>query len=375
MIKEIKVLHLISSSGFFGAERVVIELAEASQQQGIKSFIGVFRNIRNIHIEVAEEAWDKGLQTIIFNCRERLDLRVIKALRGFVRFNKIHIIHSHGYKANIYAFFAALFLHVKRVTTCHNWISSNPKMYLYEILDKLFLKTFDRVVVVSEAIKSEVLHCGISENKIAVITNGINLDRFGNKNRIRETRKNFGITEDEKIIGLVSRLTAEKGHVYLLKAAKDIVSEFPRVRFLIIGDGPLRRELEDMVSALQLRNKVIFAGLQKDIPDILAAVDIFVLPSLTEGLPMAMLEAMAAGRPLIASRVGAIPKIIENGVNGLLVEPGNSDDLRKAIIELLRDPKRADMFSKAGLELIANKFSSKRMAEDYKQVYRQVINQ
>lgn len=374
MTKEIKVLHLISSTGFFGAERVVIELAEASRIIAVNSIIGVFRNQHNIHIEVEHEARERGIETQIFGCKGRFDLRTIRSLRGFIRLNGIDIVHTHGYKANIYGYLATLSMNVKRITTCHNWLSKNLKMNLYEILDKLFLRTFSMVVVVSEALKQEVLNYGIPQNKIAVINNGINVNRFQNAHNSLGLRKTFGISEDEKIIGTVSRLTAEKGHVHLLKAAKNIITEFPHVKFLIIGDGPLKKELEGISSMLQLEGKVIFAGLRKEIPDILGFMNIFVLPSLTEGTPMALLEAMAAGKPLIASRVGAIPKIIEHGRNGVLVEPGNSESLCSAITDLLRNPQKANTIALAGLKTINNKFSSQRMAEDYRQVYQKMLS-
>ncbi len=136
---------------------------------------------------------------------------------------------------------------------------------------------------------------------------------------------------------MVARLDLQKGFEYLLRAARELRATFPGLKFVIVGEGPDRNEIEDMIQRLGLQSTVVLAGQHSDMPGVYAAMDVFVLPSLNEGLPMTILEAMAASRPVIASRVGAIPKVIKDGETGLLVDPGDTDGLRNALARLLTD--------------------------------------
>ena len=167
-----------------------------------------------------------------------------------------------------------------------------------------------------------LLKSGISK-KISLIENGVNLERFQVNGNGENLRKEFGIDMTHKIIGSVGRLTEEKGHTYFLKAAKKILDLNNNCFFMIIGDGELRKKLEDEAKDLGINKRIIFTGKRTDIPELLSVMDIFVLPSLTEGQPMALLEAMAAKKPVIATTVGDIPKILKNGELGILAPPCN----------------------------------------------------
>ncbi len=367
-----KILHLISSSGFLGAESVVLELAKESVAAGHCATIGAFENTRNPHLELAEAATSLGLKVDIFPCRGRFDLRTIASIRNLVRKENPDIIHSHGYKSNFYALSAAR-NKVPWVVTNHLWKRTTFNLKLYAYLDSFLIKYSRKIVAVSDEIATEMLKTGIPREKILVVDNGIDLKRFSKGKDNNGLKSSFGFDRNSKIIGTVASLTEEKGHIYLLEAAKSIVLSFPDTRFLIVGDGRCRRALEDRVSELGLAGKVIFAGSRKDVAEILSILDIFVLPSLKEGLPMALLEAMAARVPVVATNVGAIPTVIEDGDTGILIPPKELGVLADAVIRILSDNKRAYEMAERGFEKVRDNFSSQKMASKYFAIYKELM--
>lgn len=368
MANEKKVLQLISSEGFFGAENVVIELCYALKKNGIATTVGAFKNSHNSNLEIILRAKEKGLNTVVFDCKGKLDLNSIKIIRRYILFNNISLIHAHGYKADVYGFLATIGCKVKKVSTCHNWVGDSKKMKSYRMLDKLILGKFNSVVAVSKPIQNELISSGINKNKIKLIHNGVDVDRFSTNFDV-SLRKEFGLQSSNKIIGTVGRLSEEKGHKFLLESFKEILVVIPEARLVIVGDGPLRKGLEQLCNKLGLDGKVVFTGTRNDIPELLSIFNIFVLSSLIEGLPVALLEAMAAKKPVVATRVGDIPSIIEDGVTGYLVEPKDAQGLQKRITDLLTDTNCAIQMSLKAHETIKQDFSLQNMANAYIRIY------
>lgn len=371
----IRILHLISSRGFFGAEKVVIELAkELCSLSNYQVFIGVFKDLREEHLEIAEKAKESNSKVEIFPCRGRFDLETVSSIRTFIKYSNIDILHSHGYKSNFYAILATLFMNTQKVTTCHNWIGTGYKMKFYEKLDKFLLNRFDKVISVSSLIEKEILDNGISKSKVVIIDNGIDIDKFTDVKNIDYLRKEFNLNSDSKIIGTIGRLSAEKGLLYFLEASKRVLGKFPHTKFLIVGDGPLRQELQKESVKLGIEKDVIFTGIRNDIPEVLSLMDIFVLPSLKEGLPISLLEAMAAKKSIIATNVGGVPGVIKNGDSGILIEPKDVQGLVDNIIELIKNRKKAIFLAQNAYEKVKKEFSSKKMAEKYIWVYNLIFD-
>lgn len=367
------VLHLISSNGFFGAENVLIELSRELLQTEYYPFVGVFKNLHNPHLEVAEKAEMLGIPVKIFPCKGKLDLKTVFSLRKFIVKKRIKILHTHGYKSNLYALTASAGKNVLLFTTCHNWLGKDLKMKFYARIDKFFLNRFDRVIAVSDPVREEILLHNIHPHKVFTIYNGINLNRFNHNFRTDFIRKEFSISGDCKVIGTVGRLTEEKGHIYLLQAAEMILRKHPETIFLIVGDGPLRQDLEMYAKSICPQSAIIFTGVRDDMPELYSIMDIFVLPSLTEGLPMALLEAMASKKPVIATRVGAVPGVVQDGFSGYLVNPCDVNGLINTISALLENPQKALDISQNAYETVKKHFSSRVMAEKYRQLYREAI--
>jgi glycosyltransferase involved in cell wall biosynthesis len=245
---------------------------------------------------------------------------------------------------------------------------------MYCFLDSLWIRFFDRIVAVSNDVKKDMLKYKIPEKKIRVIDNGISLERFERLVETRKMKTQLGFEEKTRVIGTVGSLVVEKGHIYLLEAARQILDVVQDLKFLIIGDGPLRMALEEKSEELGIKKNVIFMGRRENVQELLMAMDIFVLPSIKEGLPIALLEAMAAKRPVVATRVGAIPRVIGSKDIGVLVEPRDISGLRDALVSLIDDPERMDLLARRGFGRVSMDFSSDGMCKHYLELYEEITH-
>lgn len=370
--KKIRVLHLVSSGGLFGAERVIINLA--TRTKDAVCYVGAVHNVHNPHLEVIDEAKDLGLYTVVFKSSGQLDLSTVFKIKRFLREADIDIIHTHNYKSDLLGFWASRLAGKKWVGTNHVWHSTDGKLKFYETLDAFFLKFADKVTGVSQEIKDDLLRKGFKDAQVAVIDNGIHIEKFQNGVPAAELKRTlFHLNEHDFVIAIVGRLAKEKGHDIFLQAVKTIVEQYPNVKCLIIGDGPLRSELETVTADLGLSKNMIFAGIRNDMPRVYAMCDLMVNSSYIEGLPMTILEAMAARVPIIATRVGAVPKVIDDQKNGIALEPGDAGTLAKAMRELIADGQKRKRFADAAYKDVCERFSDRRMAERYRDIYREVL--
>ncbi len=369
-----RVLHLISSSGYFGADNMLIELAKGAAGADVSPVVGVFRNVHNPHVEIADVAGGHNIPVEVFPCGGRMDGRTVFRIRRFLRREGIGVLHTHGYKSNLYGLAASAGMRVGKVATCHNWLGDDIKMKSYARLDKLFLRRFDRVVAVSDTIREELASAGIPSHRLVTISNGIDLERFQRRAAAEDVRAELGIREGCRVIGTVGRLSEEKGHTYLLQAAHDPALEGRDLVLLIVGDGPLRAGLEEQAAG---KGKgppdMIFTGTRTDVDRLYGLMDVFVLPSLTEGLPMALLEAMASKRPVVATRVGGVPQVIEDGFSGRLVDPANAGALAEAIRGILVDPEGGRRMAEKAYATVRERFSAEAMVQRYLDVYGEVM--
>jgi glycosyltransferase involved in cell wall biosynthesis len=300
------------------------------------------------------------------HCKGRADWRAVKQIEEYLQEDEIDIVHTHGYKADLYGFLAAWRSGKPVVATCHNWVGGTTALGVYNQLDRMALKRFDALAAVSDSVAQRLLDSGVPAEKIKTIANGIDVQAFENA-RGQTIREN-------KIIGIVARLDLQKGFEYLLRAIREICVTHPALQVVCVGEGPDRNAIEMMIQEYGLQSNVLLAGQQSDMPAVYAAMDIFVLPSLNEGLPMTVLEAMAASRPVIATRVGAIPSVITDGENGLLVEPRDVKGLRDAIASLLSDPDRCQVLGERGHNWVSRNFTADAMALKYREMYEGVLD-
>jgi glycosyltransferase involved in cell wall biosynthesis len=358
-------LFLISSEGHFGAENMLVELACGLSRLGCRCLIGVFQDARHPHTEVAEHARKQGLAVELIACKGRCDLSVVHQIRSLIAKHDVDIIHSHGYKADLYARLGAWPSGVALVATCHNWPNKLPRMRAYAVLDRMVLRRFDRVVVISDEVEQTILRSGLPSNKVVKIFNGVDHNRFD--------RRDEGCCRSDTRIGFVGRLVPGKGGTYLLCAAQKVLEVHPEATFVIVGDGPARGEWMALAKQLGISDRVVFTGVQNDMPAVYASMGMLVLPSLCEAMPMCVLEGMAAGKPIVATRVGAVPQVVINNETGLLVSPANVDELATAILQILGDEAFANRLGGNARLRVAEHFSADAMARRYYDTYREAL--
>jgi glycosyltransferase involved in cell wall biosynthesis len=366
----VRVLHLVSSGGLYGAEQVILNLA---QSERLITFVGALYNVHSPNLDVIEEAEKRDLNTVVFHSQGRIDVTTVFRIIRFLREHQIDILHTHGYKSDIVGFLAALFGRAKWVATNHVWHPLSTKLRLYESVDAFALRFAARVIAVSREIREDLISTNIRSACIRVIQNGIDVDHFTQFRSPKALKATLGIHDDDLVVTIVGRLSPEKGHRTFLEAAKEITSNRNHVKFLIVGDGPMREELRAEVARLNLEDHVIFTGFRRDMPVMYALSDMMVNASTIEGLPMTILEAMASNVPVIATPAGGTPDVIKDNVTGLLFEAQDVAALKTRIESLIDDPGRRRRLAAAAYEFVAMNHSLERMCDAYGQVYREIL--
>jgi glycosyltransferase involved in cell wall biosynthesis len=365
---KLKVLQLISSGGYYGAENMLLNLCAGQEKSGCRNSLVLFYNVHVPNVEFYERARRRGISVRMVHCLGRADWRAVRQIKEYIQEDGVDVLHTHGYKADIYGYLAARSERKPVVATCHNWVGGTAALDIYNRLDRWVLKRFNAIAAVSETVREQLIHSGIPANRIKVIDNGIDVEAFARPQLLTESR-----VAGEKVIGVVARLDLQKGFEYLLIAVRELCNRFQGLTVVISGDGPDRQGIEKMIERYGLQNNVVLAGQQSDMPSVYAAMDLFVLPSLNEGLPMTVLEAMAAAKPIVATRVGAIPSVIRDGETGLLVNPKDAAGLRDAIARLLNDSDLCRRMGAQAQEWASRQYTSSAMALQYRAMYEEVL--
>ena len=291
-------------------------------------------------------------------------------LARYLRNNHIDIVHSYGFYGNLFAIPAARLVRTPVVIAA---IRDTGEMLTraQRLAQKLVCRLADCVLVNADAIRRWLIGQGYAAEKIHVIRNGIAPPKPVGREAAARVRRELGVTADVPLIGVLSRLNKMKGVEYFLEAAAGMGRRDPR--FLIIGDGGHRKELEQYAAGLGLGERVLFTGFRTDVSDVLAALDISVLPSLSEGLSNSLLESMGAGLPVIATNVGGNPEALEDGVTGIIVPPGDAGALARGMTLLLEDPERAAEFGEAARRRVAQRFSIEQMVRETEALYLRLL--
>jgi len=300
------------------------------------------------------------------------DAIVTGALAALLTDLRPEVLHNHMYRAELVGTRAAIALgevgHLRPyvVSTVHSSRirSEEDRRVLHSLTPRM-----DQLIAVSRSIVEKLHHEGRDSAPIALIHNGVDLERYDHQGPCCTLRDDYGLPPEGPIVGVVARLEAEKGHPTLLEAWPTVLAAFPDASLLVVGEGSRREALETMAAELGIADRVVFTGRRDDVPAVTAALDVAVLPSYREALGLTILEAMALSRPVIASNVGGIPEMIEDGITGLLVPPHDPDALASAIIRLLRDHPLADMLGRAGHDLVHERFCIELMVDAVQRIY------
>jgi len=378
MDKRRPIIWMIDSLGPGGAEQLMPSILKNLKQAGF--------NVRICALQIragnpiASELERLGLPVDlvpILNLRQPFNLFHI--LR-YLRLHRPQLLHTQLEFADILGTVAAKILGIPSVSTVHTLDAFPEKKSAWGRMKlRWFLlgKYCNCVIAVSEKTRLHYLQSGrLHQDKVITLYNGVDISRFKNTDasQIAKTKQALRLPLNSKVIITVAVLREPKGIQFMIEALPAILEQFPDVHYLIVGDGEYGAALSDLATVLDIKKHITFAGHRTDIPDLLACCDIFVLPTLKDALPTVLIEALAAERPIVASDVGGVPEIIENGVNGLLVAPGDPSQLADACLQLLKDNELISQIVMAGNKTVRQRFNIDSQIEQLSGMYEELTS-
>lgn len=365
----VKIAYILTPVEFGGSEKVNLTFLRNTNRERFD--IHLILLVRpwendNLFTRLVEEA-DYSVSRIPVAVKQRHEgvdyfrvARCILYLYRIMRQTKFDLVHTHGYFADIIAMPVCKLLGVPQISTCHGFISNDSTLKLYNLLDKIILRFCEKIIAVSSEIMNDLVRSRIDESRIVVIQNAVQSsyrNREFEDHRV-DNRRRLSVDRDVFVMGYVGRLSEEKGVRYLIHAASLLKKDKESFKLLILGDGPKRYELETLARLQGVDENIEFLGFQNDIEKWLPALDAFVLPSLSEGTPMALLEAMSAGLPIVATAVGGVPGVVSDGVNGFLVEPGDVYGLKEKMLALYENAELRNKLSAGALNTVKENFNA-----------------
>lgn len=364
----LRIIHVVDSLEFGGLERVVTDLSLAQQAQG--NDVTVLSILQTSGF--AQELRAAGIKVIVAGKLNSWDVRVLRTL--LQAFRDVDLIHAHNFMPAYYAAASLLFMCKKPtfVGTLHDMGTrlSNQKL---RTLMRWSLSRMQGVSMVGQQVYDRYINEGlVSAAKSVSVLNGIPVERFRNTpERRTEARLRLGLNNEQTVVGCVGRLVPLKNHSLLLDSVHKLIAAHPNLMIVIVGYGELEESLQQQARSLGIESHVLLTGKRADVADLLPAFDIFALPSQTEGLSIALLEACASGLAVVASAVGGNPEIVHDNHTGILVPANDQPALTGAIDRLLSQPELRSRLGKAACSWVANNASSEALRSAYDQFYRE----
>jgi glycosyltransferase involved in cell wall biosynthesis len=367
-----RVVHLMASPFYGGPERQMLGLARHLP-----------REVESIFLSFAEG----GLAQPFLDETRRLGFEAKALTHNTPRYfacvaevadelRRLHadLVCCSGYKPDLVGWRAARRVGIPVVSISHGWTAATWRVRCYERLDRFILGWMDAVVCVSRAQADKVRAAGVAEQAIAVIQNAIGADAFVEPQpEVRAEMAGWFAQPPRWIIGAAGRLSPEKAFADYIDAASQVVQQRPDAGFVQFGDGPLRADLERRVAQCGLQGKFVFAGFRNDLGRFLPNLDVNVMSSYTEGLPVVLLEAGAAGVPTVATSVGGIPEVIDDGKSGYLVAAGDASTLAQRVISLLDNDQQRQTMGRAARDRVRRDFSFSAMSQRYHDLFRNLV--
>ncbi len=381
-MRQIRILHIINSLDIGGNERFLLQLLQYLPRDKFHQEVCVPDRGKDATRDLETECRKLGIPIRIFRVRGNLDVRVLFKLRRLIVGGHYDIVHTHLIYSQIYGRLAAASARAKIVVSSEQNVYELKAHFPFRWIERRLTGLTDRVIVCSNRVREHLVHrVGINPLKVVVAPNAVDTKLFSPIQKtsrlfenVRAVRRELGIEDGDVVIGTVGHMSRQKGHKFLIAAIPRVQLRYPRARFVFVGRGQLRDALRTQARSLGVEEAVRFTGIRQDVSVLLNCFDMFVLPSLWEGFGIAIIEAMACGAPVVASAVGGIPEIIEDGADGFLVPPGRSRPLAQSIIKLLDNPSlRSDMIYR-GLRKAVRQFNVTRMTETVAKVYSQMFD-
>jgi glycosyltransferase involved in cell wall biosynthesis len=364
---------VIDNLEFGGGERVFLQLA-AGLKDRFEIFVAATRGG-----EFEERLRELDIQFFSVNMGRRLSWKPVTKLRYIIQHNRITLIHSQGARADFFARVAGRIANAPHILCTlampvEGFDVGFLRKKIYRLADQISARYVERFIVVSDSLRTTLIEGrGISSQRVVRIYNGIELHQYHPDLNETSLRNNWGIPPSAPLVGAIGRMVWQKGFEFLIHAIPEIISDIHDVRFLFVGDGPLKSDLERLVSQLDISHKVIFAGFRPDIRRVLSAIDILVVPSLLEGFPIMTLEAMAMAKPIVATRIQGITEQISDGMDGILVPPKNSEALTNAVSKILLSKELASKLGITARKKVETFFPVEKMVGETEKVYLSIL--
>lgn len=365
---------LILTVGFTvgGAEQLILTTAPRLQRDGYEVTVACLKGWGLL----GDELEARGVRALALGARRLWDLHAFGRLLSILRRDRIQILRGHLFWANLVARIIGRLASVPVVVTTHHDTFGWMRWY-QRLAERITAPLSDAVTTCSEEVRRQAIHSfGLRPGVVRTLRNAIEIPDVLPDTAARErVRRELGASADDLLVGTLGRLVEpKKGLAVFLAAARLLLRELPRVRFAIVGDGPARTDLEERAAREGVSHCTVFPGLRRDVPEIMRALDVFVQPSLWEGFGITLLEAMAVGTPVVASRVGGIPEVVEEGVSGLLVPPGDAPALASACAQILRHRERAARMGSAGQDRVRAEFGIERLVREIDDLYKELLD-
>jgi glycosyltransferase involved in cell wall biosynthesis len=367
-----RVMMLIDTYRVGGPAKGLLDFCDATRGD-LDPLIVVFQRGGQQATEFREACASRGVQVEVLWEQYRFDPSLLAQAQRVAGLFRPELVQTHGYKADIVGLHLRWRLGVPWIAFSHGWTDEGLAIRLYRILNQVIIRRADRIVAVSEARKAALEIEGCPSSRLVTIHNAVEMPH---KDFVDtgEIFRQLGLHENRLVVAVVGRLSPEKGQRYFVEAMAEVVRTVPAVLGLVIGDGQEEQRLRAKVQELSLDDTIHFIGYRRDMHRIYSAIELLVLPSLSEGLPNVVLEAMSHGRPVIGTRVGGVPEAVEEGVCGLLVPPGDVAALTQAIVRLLLDPETRQRMGKAARMRAKHSFSVSARAERILALYDEILS-
>jgi glycosyltransferase involved in cell wall biosynthesis len=369
-MRPINILHLRDTDEIGGPGKTILETYRAIDTQRFQPHLAVFatRHERRETPFVAA-AREYGMPVHVIRGFNQFDPRMILRVANLVKALNIDIISAHEVKSDVIAYLASRLRPVATVTTLHGWIGNSPRQRLFIGLDRLVVRRFDCVIAVSARIRDEATAAAVPASKVRLLHNAIVVERY-----VRTGARGFlagviGRPVSGPVIASIGRLSAEKGHADLIEALGIAAAQGCRLTAVLVGDGPERPKLVERIRALGLTDSVHLPGYLAQPERILEETDLAVLPSHTEGLPNAALEALVMEVPVLATRVGGTPEVITDGETGRLIDPRAPHALAAALMEFARDPLPWKRMAARGKAMVETQFNFRTRTRQLESIY------
>jgi len=367
--EKIKIAHVAASLHYGGKENGVVNLVNGLDPDIFENYI--FTYVRGGAL--AQRVDPARCRVVELGDKLGGDYRLYYKLAREFRRHRIHIAHTHSWATTMEGIIGARLAGVPLIIHGeHGTIKTDTQLHIQ--IQRWLWRATDQVLSVSEVLR-ENLHkkFDFPKERIRVVTNGVDLARFDFSRNGVDYKARLGFSSKTLLIGAVGRLVPVKAYPLLLKVCLSVFKEIPNAHLLLVGDGPLLDTLVQSAQDDEMANRVHFLGARKDVPEILRGLDVYVLSSENEGMSNTILEAMACGRPVIATAVGGNPELVVDGETGLLVPPNDPHAMAAAITKLLRDPQHSQQMGRRGRQRVEEKFSLEVMVRNYAKVYLEVF--